>query len=348
MKVAVFGAKSYDRQFLSTANEAAGAEAGSRHEFTFIRATLDPATAPLAGGHEATCIFVNDRADAEVLEILAGGGVRLLALRSAGFNHVDLEACARLGLTVARVPAYSPYAVAEHAVALLLALNRRIPRAASRVREGNFELSGLLGFDLHGRTAGVIGTGQIGAVAARILLGFGMRVLAYDVFQNKDLCAAGICYVPLDQLLKESDVVTLHIPLMKETHHLINDRALGLMKPGAMLINTSRGPLLDTRAAIRALKSSHLGGLALDVYEGEAELFFKDRSGEVLEDDTFARLLTFPNVLITAHQAFFTQDALEAIARTTLQNLSGFEHGGIPQANLVALPQTQGTAGGAG
>lgn len=311
---------------------ASGAESNS---LTFLRPRLDASTAELAHGHDAVCIFVNDRADAETLNILASLGIKLIVLRCAGFDNIDLDVAARLSMTVARVPTYSPHAVAEHAVGLILALNRRLPRANARVREGNFELEGLLGFDMNGRTAGIVGTGQIGAVAARILLGFGMRVLAYDPFPNKDLGKIGVSYVEFPALLRESEIVSLHLPLTPSTRHLIGTEALSQIKPGAILVNTSRGPLLDTRAAIAALKSRRLGGLALDVYEGEAELFFKDRSGELIEDDTFARLLTFPNVLITAHQAFFTRDALQAIAQTTFENVNGFLKSEVPERNRL-------------
>lgn len=337
MKVAVFGTKPYDRRFLEAANAAASDP--PPHTFTFLDPRLDTVTVPLAAGHDAVCVFVNDCLDAPVMETLAGAGIRFVALRCAGFNNVDLAAAARLGITVARVPAYSPHAVAEHTIGLMLAVNRRIHRAFNRVREGNFELDGLLGFDMYGRTVGVVGTGQIGAVVCRILLGFGCRVLACDVSSRVELADAGVAYVPLEELLSRSDIVTLHCPLTPETRHLINAEALGLMKPGAMLVNTSRGALLDTRAVIDALKSGHLGHLALDVYEEEAELFFQDRSADILRDDVFARLLTFPNVVITAHQAFFTQDALERIAETTIANLTGFETKGVPDTNLVPLPR---------
>lgn len=337
MRVAVFSTKAYDRRFLDAANCPANG-APAPHQFTYLLPRLDPATVKLAEGHEAVCVFVNDLLNAGVLEELAASGVRLVVLRCAGFNNVDLAAAARLGITVARVPAYSPHAVAEHTVGLMLALNRRIHRAYNRVREGNFELDGLLGFDMHGRTVGVVGTGQIGSVAARILLGFGCRVLAHDVQAVPALVEAGVEYLPLEQLLSSCDIVTLHCPLTPDTHHLMDARRLALLKPGAMLVNTSRGGLLDTRAVIEALKSGHIGHLALDVYEEEASLFFQDRSKDVLVDDVFARLLTFPNVLITAHQAFFTHQALSRIAETTVANLSGFEAGAVPAGNCAGPP----------
>jgi D-lactate dehydrogenase len=257
-----------------------------------------------------------------VLEKLHRLGIRHLALRCAGFNHVDLPKARALGLTVTRVPAYSPYAVAEHTVALLLALVRKIPRAHNRVRELNFSLAGLVGFDLHGKTAGIIGTGKIGRLAAQILRGFGMKVIAFDPVQSADWAAAhGVGYVTLDQLLQASDVVSLHLPLTPETDHLVNSSALSRMKPGVVLLNTSRGRLIDTTALIAALKTGHVGGVGLDVYEEEAGVFFEDLSGTVLADDELSRLLTFPNVLITAHQAFLTQEALTEIARVTVENI---------------------------
>lgn len=321
MKIAVFSTKRYDRVFLERANEEHG------HDLVFYDPRLTSDTAPLAGGSEAVCAFVNDVLDGEVLRALVAGGTRLVALRSAGFSNVDLQVAEEVGITVARVPAYSPHAVAEHAVALILALNRRIPRAYNRVREGNFSLDGLMGFDLVGRTVGVVGTGRIGAVFARIMAGFECRILAMDPYPNEELAHAGVEYVDADRLFAESDIVALHAPLTPETHHLIDEDALGRMKPGVMLINTSRGALVDTPAVIEALKSERIGALGLDVYEEEGDLFFEDLSEEVIRDDVFTRLLTFPNVLITAHQAFFTREAVERIARTTLANVTAFERG---------------------
>jgi D-lactate dehydrogenase len=273
------------------------------------------------------CAFVNDRLDGAVLESLAGAGTRLVALRSAGFNHVDVEAAKRLGLTVVRVPAYSPYAVAEHTVALILALNRKICRAYARVRDGNFALDGLLGFDMHGRSVGIVGTGKIGAIVTRILAGFGCRLLAHDLVPNAACQELGAPYVALDELFAQADIITLHAPLTPATRHLVDARAIDLMKPGVMLVNTGRGALVDTPAVIAGLKRGQIGSLALDVYEEEEGLFFQDFSTQVIQDDVFARLLTFPNVLITGHQGFFTRDALGAIATTTLENLSAFERG---------------------
>ncbi|PZW38982.1 D-lactate dehydrogenase [Humitalea rosea] len=320
MQIAVFSTKPYDQSFLTAANVAAG----SPHALHFLEARLTADTAVLAEGAQAVCAFVNDRADAGVLAQFARSGVRLLALRSAGFNNVDLAAARRLGVTVARVPAYSPRAVAEHTVAMILGLNRHIPRAHARVRDGNFALDGLLGFDLHGRTVGVVGTGRIGIAFARIMLGFGCKVLAHDPVQDPACAGLGIGYVPLDALLAGSDIISLHCPLSPATHHLIDAAAIARMRPGVMLINTSRGGLVDTPAVVEALKAGAIGHLGLDVYEEEADLFFEDLSDHLLQDDVFARLLTFPNVLITGHQAFFTAEALTAIAETTLANISAF------------------------
>ncbi len=329
MKIAVFSTKQYDRVYLG-----AGA-AKSGHELTFLEPRLDVETCPLAQGFPAICAFVNDQLDAEVLTRVAALGTRFVALRCAGFNNVDLETAARLGIKVARVPAYSPHAVAEHTVGLMLSLNRKFHKSYNRVREGNFSLDQLLGFDLNGKTAGVIGTGRIGATVARILHGFGCRVLLGDAYPN-DACRQYGEYVEREQMLAESDIVTLHCPLTPETYHLINAGTLALMKDGVMLINTSRGALIDTQAVIAGLKSGKVGYLGLDVYEEEADLFFEDLSATVIQDDTFSRLLTFPNVLITGHQAFFTQNALEQIEAVTMQNTSDFEKGERPD-NEVTL-----------
>ncbi|MCR9198252.1 MAG: 2-hydroxyacid dehydrogenase [Planctomycetaceae bacterium] len=320
MKTAFFSTKAYDRQSFESADSA--------HEITFHETRLTKATASLACGFPAVCVFVNDVLDRDVLSQLADHGLKVVVLRCAGFNNVDLEAAADRGIVVARVPAYSPHAVAEHTFALILSLNRRLHKAYARVREGDFRLNGLLGFDLFERTIGVIGTGTIGACVCRIARGFGCRVLAHDLNPSTECTAAGVTYVDQPTLLAESDIVTLHCPLVPETHYLINDEAIAQMKPGVMLINTSRGGIVETQAVIRGLKSGHLGGLGIDVYEEEADLFFEDLSGEVIRDDVFARLLTFPNVLITGHQGFFTADALEQIASTTLQNLTDLESSG--------------------
>lgn len=322
MRVAVFSTKPYDRHFLDAAN------ASARHELAYLEPRLTQETAALTQGATAVCAFVNDSLTADVLAALAGQGVRLVALRCTGFNNVDLAAARKLGITVARVPEYSPHAVAEHAVTLVMALNRRIHRAYARVREGNFALEGLLGFDMKGRTVGVVGTGRIGATFARILAGFGCTILAVDPAPDAGCIAAGVRYVELPELLAAADIVSLHCPLTPGTRHLIDSAALARMRPGAMLINTSRGAVIDTQAVIAALKSGRLGHLGLDVYEEEADLFFEDLSDKVIQDDVFARLLSFPNVLVTGHQAFFTADALHGIAGTTIANITAFERDG--------------------
>lgn len=320
MKIAMFSTKSYDKTYFERANRAHG------HEITFLEPRLLPETASLAAGHDAVCAFVNDELSAEVLRSLKEHGVELLALRSAGFNHLDLEAADELGLTVARVPAYSPHAVAEHAVALILGLNRKLFRAYNRVREGNFSLEGLLGFDLHGRTVGVIGTGRIGQIFAGIMRGFGCEVLGHDPYPDTD-AESLLTYVSLDELFARSHVISLHCPLTPKTRDLIDAEAISRMRDGVMLINTSRGRLVDTSAVIDGLKSGRIGHLGLDVYEEEEALFFQDLSGQVIQDDVFSRLLTFPNVLITGHQGFFTQEAVTNIAETTLANVTAFETG---------------------
>lgn len=323
MNVAVFSTKPYDRHFLEAANHE------GHHHLRYFESRLTHETVNLAAGHDCVCVFVNDVLDAEVLQTLASHGVKLVALRCAGFNNVDLTAAGEHRIPVVRVPAYSPYAVAEHTVAMMLSLNRRIYRAYNRVRESNFALDGLLGFDLNGRTVGIVGTGQIGVVVAQIMRGFGCTVLGADPYVNPQAEAAGVQYVELPELFARSDIVTLHCPLTPATHHLIDATTLAQMKRGAMLINTSRGALVDSLAVIEALKSGHLGYLGMDVYEEEADIFFEDLSGHIIRDDVFARLMTFPNVLITGHQAFFTQNALENIADTTIQNITLFAQDGI-------------------
>ena len=330
MRTAVFSTKSYDREFLSRVAASAG------HELVFFEPRLTPQTAVLAHGFPAICSFVNDQLSAELIELLAAGGTKFIALRCAGFNQVDLDAVRKAGQRVARVPAYSPYAVAEHTVGMMLCLNRKFHKANNRVREGNFSIESLLGFDMHGKTVGVVGTGKIGAITAGIVAGFGCKILLYDVHEN-DACRALGRYVPLDELFAGSDIITLHCPLTPQTHYLVNEQSIARMKKGVMLINTSRGALVDTQAVIEALKSGRIGYLGLDVYEEEAELFFEDHSSHVIQDDVFMRLLTFPNVLITSHQAFFTQNALEEIARVTMANLTAFERG-EPSGNDVKPP----------
>ena len=322
MKLALFDTHSYDKAAFEQANARFG------HDLTFFEPRLTPDTAALAAGMPAVCSFVNDRVNAGALATLHHGGTRLVALRSAGYNQVDLAEAARLGLAVVRVPEYSPHAVAEHAVAILLALNRKIHRAYNRVREANFSLDGLVGFDLAGKVCGIVGTGRIGAVFARIMHGFGCRLLASDVRPDHALAdALGLRYASLTDIYREADVISLHVPLTPDTRHLIDAAALDQMKPGAMLINTGRGALIDTRALISALKRGHLGAAGLDVYEEEEGIFFSDLSNAVLQDDTLARLLTFPNVLITSHQGFLTHEALANIAETTLGSVSAFERG---------------------
>lgn len=317
IKVAVYDARPYDKKFLTAA---AGAE---QIEWSFFDFHLSDATKDSAKGFDAICPFVNDKLDAAVLESLAKSGVRLIALRSAGFNNVDLDAAHRLKLPVTRVPSYSPNAVAEHAVGLLLALNRKIHRAFVRVREMNFSLHGLLGFDINGKTVGVVGTGKIGKVFAKIMKGFGATVIAYDTQPDEKWAKQeGISYVSLDDLLSKSDILSLHVPLLPSTIHLINEKTIAKMKKGAFLINTSRGKVIETSALIQALKSGQVGGVALDTYEEEESLFFEDRSDQILQDDELARLLSFPNVLITAHQGFFTQEAMREIARITVENVT--------------------------
>lgn len=321
MIVAAFSTKPYDREFLERAAHDTGIE------WRWFESRLDADTVRLAEGATAVNCFVNDDLGSDVLERLHTSGVRLVTLRCAGFNQVDLPTATRLGLPVVRVPEYSPHAVAEHAMGLVLMLDRKLHKAYNRVREGNFSLDGLLGFDLHGRTVGVVGTGKIGRCFAEIALGFGCRVLAHDPRPDAALAARGVAFVPLADLLAASDIVSLHCPLMPTTHHLIDATNIARMKPGVMLINTSRGGLVDTRAVIAALKTGRIGTLGLDVYEEEADLFFEDKSNVIIGDDVFSRLLTFPNVVVTAHQAFFTRNALEAIAAQTVRNLVHFERG---------------------
>jgi D-lactate dehydrogenase len=321
MRIAFFDAHPFERGYFERANEALA------HQIVFLEPRLEPRTATLAQGCDAVCCFVNDDLSAVTLQILKELGVRVVALRCAGFNQVDLAAAAELGLPVVRVPEYSPHAVAEHAVALVLALNRKIHRAHNRVHEGNFALDGLVGFDLFEKCVGVIGTGRIGAVAARIFTGFGCRVLAYDLGRDQDLLQLGVEYVALDALYAACDIISLHVPLTPKTRHMIDAKALALMKPGVMLINTGRGALLDSQALIAGLKTGQIGYAGLDVYEEEEGIFFQNLSEQVLQDDVLARLLTFPNVLITAHQAFLTREALSSIAQTTLQNLAAFASG---------------------
>ncbi len=322
MKVAFFSTHNFEREFFKARNT------GHHFDLSFFEPAMNQQTAPLAKGFDCICCFVSDRLDAITLQSLKQFGVQLIALRSAGYNNVDLEAADRLGLTIVRVPAYSPHAVAEHAVGLLLSLNRKIHKAYARVRELNFSLDGLTGFDLFGKTVGVVGTGRIGSVFATIMKGFGCHVIAFDPMPNLALIEKGaVIYVSLEELYKKSDVISLHVPLFPETKHMINGAALAQMKRDLILLNTGRGELIDSVALIETLKSGKIGGAGLDVYEEEEGIFFKDLSDQVLKDDVLARLLTFPNVLMTSHQAFLTKEALEKIAEITLQNISDFKSG---------------------
>lgn len=334
MKVAVFSTKPYDKKYLTAANEKYG------HELVFFDPPLNNQTCRLAEGFEAVCIFVNDEMTEEVLTCLAGKDVRLIALRSAGFNNVDLHAAQKAGITLARVPAYSPPSISEFTVGLMLTLSRNIHRACNRTREGNFALDGLLGFDLADKTVGVFGTGKIGAGTARILLGFGCHVLASDRYENDALKSQGVRYVSKEELFHNSDVITFHCPLTKETRHLVNAESIEAMKKGVMIINTSRGELIETEAVITGLKHGKIGHLGIDVYEEEAQVFFEDFSNRVIQDDVLARLLTFPNVVVTGHQAFFTIEAMQAIAGETLENITFFEQNKTPPG-LIDLKMVQ-------
>lgn len=319
MKIAFFSTKSYDREFFS--------RYVSTHELVYFETQLTAQTVNLAAGCAAVCVFVNDKLNKDVITELSRLGIKLIALRCAGFNNVDLEAAKANNIKVARVPAYSPHAVAEHAAALILTLNRKTHKAYNRVREGNFSLERLTGFDLFEKTIGVIGTGKIGEAFCRIMLGFGCRVLAFDLIANKELAAKGVDYLPLIDLLQQSDIISLHCPLNEQTKHIINQQTVAMMKDEVMLINTSRGGLIDTPAVIEALKTGKIGYLGLDVYEQEEKLFFNDLSENVIQDEMIIRLISFPNVLITAHQGFFTEEALTQIAKTTLGNIDDFESG---------------------
>ncbi len=315
MKVAVFSTKSYDRKYLEIANQQ------YHFEFEFFDFMLNEQTVKMAEGCEAVCIFVNDDGSRKVLEKLAEQGTKMVALRCAGFNNVDLQAAKELGIQVVRVPAYSPEAVAEHTVGLMMTLNRRIHRAYQRTREANFSLEGLIGFNMYKRTVGVIGTGKIGIATMRILKGFGMNILAFDPFKNPVVEEIGAKYVTLDELYAKSDVITLHCPATPENYHLLNKEAFDKMKDGVMIINTSRGSLIDTPEAIEALKRRKIGALGMDVYENERDLFFEDKSNEVILDDVFRRLSSCHNVLLTGHQAFLTEEALMNISDVTLHNI---------------------------
>ena len=327
MKIAFFSTKAYDREFFD--------RYVSTHEITYFEAPLNEQTVNLAAGCEGICAFVNDKLNAAVLSALKKLGIHLIALRCAGFNNVNIESAKLNGITVVRVPAYSPYAVAEHALALILALNRKTHKAYNRVREGNFSLDRLTGFDLHGKTVGVIGTGKIGEVFCDIMQGFGCKVLAFDLIANPALAAKQVNYLPLIDLLEQSDIISLHCPLTEQTRHIINEHSISMMKEGVMLINTSRGALIDTSDAIDGLKAGKIGYLGLDVYEQEEKLFFNDLSENIIQDDIIMRLMSFPNVLVTAHQGFFTEEALSQIAQVTLTNIDAFVAGSIQENKVV-------------
>ncbi len=319
MNIAVFSTKKYDKQFLDSANKKAS------HSLHYFETPLNRLTAGAAKGYECVSAFVNDKLDRETLEILSSGATRLIALRCAGFNNLDVEAARELGITVVRVPSYSPHAVAEHVIALLMALYRTTHRSYNRVREGNFSLDGLIGHEVNGRTVGIIGTGKIGAIVAQLFSGFNCERLAYDVKKNPAIEKMGIPYVSLNEIWERAQIITLHCPLMPATRHIVNAESIAKMQDGVTLINTSRGGLVDTQAVYQALKSRKIGHLGIDVYEEEENLFFEDLSSEIIQDDLFMRLTTFPNVIITGHQAFFTRRALTNIADTTIANISEFE-----------------------
>lgn len=330
MNIAVFSAKSYDKEYFDKLNKE------YNHSLTYFEAGLNKDTAALTQGFDSICVFVNDDVSKEIIEKIAANGIKTIALRCAGFNNVDIDEAHKYNIKVVRVPAYSPEAVAEHAVAMILTLNRKTHKAYNRVRENNFSLEKLTGFNLHGKTVGVIGTGIIGKAFCNIMLGFGCDVLAYDIFESDELKGKGAKYVSLDELFRLSEIISLHCPLTPETKHMINEAAFAKMKKGVMLINTGRGALINTKDAIKALKDEKLGYLGIDVYEQETNIFFRDLSESIMQDEVFARLMTFPNVLVTAHQAFFTSEALEQIATVTLQNLADFENH-LPLVNEISL-----------
>ncbi|WP_031530170.1 2-hydroxyacid dehydrogenase [Dyadobacter crusticola] len=331
MKILFFSAKPYDKQFFNFYNQSFS------FEIEYLETHLGPHIVNAVQDEKAVCVFVNDKVNAEVISVLAQKGVKIIALRCAGFNNVDLETARSHGMKVCRVPEYSPQAVAEHTVAMLLTLNRKTHKAYNRVREQNFSLNGLLGFNLYGKTVGVIGTGKIGSAFCHIMKGFGCKVIAYDLYPSAALEEAGITYAPLDKVLAASDIISLHCPLNADTHYMIDERSLGIMKKGVTLINTSRGGLINTADVIHALKSKHVAYLGIDVYEQEDKLFFKDLSGSIIEDDTIQRLMSFPNVLVTAHQAFFTEEALSEIAQVTLKSIDQLSKGEELENQAVLL-----------
>lgn len=329
MKIVFFSAKPYDKLFFDKANQQYG------FEIEYYETHLGPHIVNVVENAEAVCVFVNDKLNAEVLEVLAARGVKIIALRCAGFNNVDLETAKRLGFSVCRVPAYSPEAVAEHAVAMLLTINRKTHKAYNRVREQNFALNGLLGYNLHGKTIGVVGTGKIGKAFCNIMLGFGCNIIAYDLYEDKSLIEKGVTYVPFSNLLLQSDIISLHCPLTPENHYLLNKETIHQMKPGVTIINTSRGGLINTADMIHALKTRQVGALCIDVYEQEEKLFFRDLSASIIEDDNIQRLMSFPNVLITAHQAFFTEEAIAEIAQVTMNSIAVLNDKKMPQPAVM-------------
>lgn len=331
MKITFFSTQPYDKDFFTRHNEDFG------FQLEFIEAGLNESTVDIVKKSEAVCVFVNDKVTKEVIEALAVKGVKIIALRCAGFNNVDIEAAKENNIKVCQVPAYSPEAVAEHAIAMILTLNRKTHKAYNRVREQNFSLNGLLGFDLHGKTVGVIGTGSIGKAFCRIMIGFGCRVFAFDLIANKEMEAAGVHFLPLTEIFAQSDIISLHSPLNEQTHNLINSETIDMMKNGVMLINTSRGGLVDTKAVIAGLKSGKLGYVGIDVYEQEEKLFFRDLSSGIIDDDVISLLMSFPNVLITAHQGFFTKEALTQIAITTLKNIRDIIKGDYQANDINAI-----------
>ena len=321
MRVAVFSTKSYDKSYFERYNEA------FNFNFAFYETALNEHTANLTDGFDAVCVFVNDVVDEQTIKVLAGNGVGLIALRCAGYNNVNIEKAQEYNIKVVRVPAYSPEAVAEHAMALILTLNRKTHKAYNRVREGNFSLKNLIGFNLHGKTVGVIGTGQIGATFCKVVQGFGCQIVAFDIFKNPELLKAGVNYLSLEEVFQQSDILSLHCPLNEHTKHLINSNSITQMKDGVMIINTSRGALIDTQAVIDGLIHKKIGYLGIDVYEQEEQLFFEDLSEHIIQDELILRLMSFPNVLITSHQAFFTKEAMIEITNTTLNNIDAFKNG---------------------
>lgn len=319
MKIAVFSTKSYDQEYFENYS------IDSQYTFSFFETALNKNTASLTNGFDAVCIFVNDSVDKNTIEILSKNGIRLIALRCAGFNNVDIEAAKSNNIKVVRVPAYSPEAVAEHAIALILTLNRKTHKAYNRVREGNFSLKNLIGFNLYGKTIGVIGTGQIGATFCRIIKGFGCKIIAFDVSKSDELVQQGVEYLSLDEVFQQCDILSLHCPLNASTKHIVNEKSIALMKDGVMIINTSRGALINTADVITGLTSKKIGYLGIDVYEQEEKLFFEDLSESIIEDDLILKLISFPNVLITSHQAYFTKEAMDEITTTTLKNIEAFD-----------------------